>query len=352
MHLSSTPLWWQNPARDAVVRPQHVGTAEGPTPGEARGRRWRRTASNGFYVPAEVALGPEQRIVEASPLLTDAFAGITGWAGLRWLGGVWFDGTSTTGEFLDVPIVTGLARRRSRAGVHFSEERLSWPELVVVDGVSVTTPVRSVAYAMRMARSVWDAVCVFDMAAYNDLVSLTEVATFLDLHQNGWTGVPQAREALRLCDENAWSPTEVALRRVWTVDAGLPRPLTNLPIFDLRGRLLGVPDVVDPVAGVFGEYDGALHLAGERRSRDVVREAQFRAHGLEGVTMMAGDLPNPWSFVRRLREAYDRAPRNRRLWTTKPPAWWVGTESVDQRRALSSEQRGRLLRIRYRPEAA
>ncbi len=56
------------------------------------------------------------------------------------------------------------------------------------------------------------------------------------------------------------------MRMIWVVDAGLPRPLCNMPIFDRHGRHIGTPDLLDPVAGVVGEYDGALHLAGEQRA--------------------------------------------------------------------------------------
>ena len=39
-----------------------------------------------------------------------------------------------------------------------------------------------------------------------------------------------------------------------------PRPLCNVPVFDRFGQHIGTPDLLDPVAGVVGEYDGALHL--------------------------------------------------------------------------------------------
>lgn len=115
------------------------------------------------------------------------------------------------------------------------------------------------------------------------------------------------------------------MRLLWELGAGLPRPLTNMPIFTLGGRHIGTPDLLDPVSGVLGEYDGGLHLAGDRRARDIRREAVFREHGLEPVTMVAEDRIDNRAFLDRLRAAYRRARRrltSDRNWTVVPPPWW------------------------------
>ena len=68
----------------------------GPTKGQAKGPRWRRT-SQGYYVPSHVDGGlVEQRIVEAGVLIV-RFGGVTGWASLRWQGGYWFHGDGADG---------------------------------------------------------------------------------------------------------------------------------------------------------------------------------------------------------------------------------------------------------------
>jgi hypothetical protein len=152
-------------------------------------------------------------------------------------------------------------------------------------------------------------------------------------------------------DENAWSPAEVTMRRAWQHEAGIARPLCNRPLFDLTGRHLGTPDLLDPVVGVAGEYNGSLHLEGAQRSRDVGREALFRSVGLEYVEMLAGDLVDHSAFVVRLVQAYARAariPASDRAWTTELPAWWVPTFTVEQRRHLDDDQRPRLLGLRLR----
>ena len=159
----------------------------------------------------------------------------------------------------------------------------------------------------------------------------------------------QARAAVPLATENCWSPPEFDLVVVWVAEAGRAMPLCNAPLFDLSGRHLATPDVFDPVAGVAGEYEGAVHLDRAARAVDVRREGVLRAHGLEVVTMLADDRHAPGAFVARLADAYRRAERRPvadRQWTATPPSWWVPTTTVEQRRALTPDQRARFLRYR------
>jgi len=338
--------------RDVVVpvRVDRQGRG-GPTPDEVRGRRWRRT-SRGFYVPAGTdSSDPEQRIVEAAIALQDDWGGVTGWAGLGWDGAAWFDGFPWGGG-PPRPVTLAIGGNRTirpQPGFDLSEERLSPPDHVVVDGVRLTTHVRSVCFEMRHARGLRDAVTTLAMACFNDHVSIDEVRTYAATLA-GWDGIPLCRKAIVLADENLWSPTEVDMLLTW-LEAGLPRPRCNAPVFDLSGTLLGTPDLIDPNSGVVGEYDGALHLLGQQRSKDVTRAELFRDHGLEPVVMMAADRSDRGGFVSRLHAAYRRAahiPPSRRRWTLEQPDWWRDTSTVAARRALDEHWRSRLLAHRQR----
>jgi hypothetical protein len=339
-----------HPSRPGIVAPVRIDPSgeTGPTPGQARGRSWR-ASSRGWYVPSDVdPTHPWQRAVEASVCLP-GYGGVTGWAALSWEHGRWFEGLASDGVTpLPVSLATGLKHVRAQPGIAISEERCSPRDLVVVDGLWITRSVRSVSFEMRYAASDWAAAEALDLAAYSDLVSIAELREYAGDHP-GWTGIPRCRAALELAEENSWSPTEVRMRQVWQDLAGRGRPLCNTPVFDRRGHLIGVPDLLDPVAGVVGEYDGSLHLAGKQRARDVRREGRFRSHGLEYVTMVSADLPDPWDFVARLATAYSRAtpmaPAHR-SWTIQPPPWWTPTLTVAQRRALDPRTRERLLRHR------
>jgi hypothetical protein len=323
--------------------------ATGPTEGHVRGGAWRRT-SRGLYVPVQVELTLDQRIAEAAAVLP-AYGGVTGWAGLGWLGACWFDGVRR-GAVLPVTLAVGdrSIRPQPSFGIATSEERLGPQEIEVHSGLRVTEAIRSLFFLMRYAASATEAVQYADMTAYDDLVSRAELRAYVAINA-GWTGIERARVGSGDMDENAWSPAEVTMRRVWEHEAGLPRPWCNRPVFDRNGRHLGTPDLIDPVAGVAGEYNSALHLQGAQRSRDVEKEARLRAAGLEFAEMLTGDLANPFPFMARLREAYARAARipvADRLWTVEPPSWWVSTFTVEQRRALSNQQRERLLGYRRR----
>ncbi|MEP9363444.1 hypothetical protein ABLE68_10810 [Nocardioides sp. CN2-186] len=230
-----------------------------------------------------------------------------------------------------------------------TSERLTGSEFVVVDGLSVSVPVRSVLFEMRYAKDERAAALQLSMAAYDDLVSIEEASAFATPGLNGWIGIPKARAGIFLAEENCWSPQELLMVLTWQLDAGFPRPLCNHPVFDLDGRHIGTPDLLDVEAGVVGEYDGKIHLAGDRRAVDLEREGAFRRAGLEYFTVVAADLASPERIVQRMAEARSRARWEResaRAWTVAPPAWWVPTVTVAQRRALTDAQRARFLRRR------
>ncbi len=252
---------------------------------------------------------------------------------------------------LERPVTLALGCRHSLRPDHrvrVSQELVPVGEICRVRGVRVTSPLWSVAYEMRKARTDEDALIAFELAAYDDLVSVAELAAFVAEALWIRQGVQRIRDLLPELEENSWSPQEPVMRRTWEGE-GFARPLANRPVFDRAGRFVGTPDLLDTEAGVYGMYDGALHLAGAVRHGDVAKEAAYRALGLEGVTMMAGDLLDRDPFVARLREAYARAERRSpdiRRWLPGLPTWWTPTFTVDQRRALSADDRSRLLRYR------
>lgn len=340
--------WHHHPAHPGVVTPVRVDPSglNGPTPKAARCGRWRRVGP-GWFVPAHVDSSQvDQRIVEAAVHL-GPYGAVSGWAALHWMGGRWFGG-QRHGADLPVVLVTGDAGVRTASGLILSEERLLPAHIIVVDGLRVTTAVRSVLWEMRFADDELGALTSLDMGCYSDLVSAEETTAYAGT-LGTWTGIPLARTALTRPDENAWSPTEVSMRDIWDRATGLRRPLANVALFSLNGRHLVTPDLIDPVVGVVGEYDGAGHLDRAVRARDVRRDDLYRRLGLEQVTMTATDLADPASLVSRLHGAYARgaaAPTADRAWTTTPPPWWKPTRTVAQRRALSEIERSKFLRYR------
>jgi hypothetical protein len=329
---------WPVPARELTQAQRRAASSEW---GEHR-RCWR-----GWYVLRVAGASPRQRVADAGVLLVPPSA-VTGWGSLAWQGARWFEGTY--GDLTPRPVVIASPRRlfRPRPEVLVCEERFDPREVVVVDGLRVTDAVRATCFEMRYAPNLRAAVRALDMACYDDLVSIEEVSAWVSVHPS-YTGIEQARLAIPLGDENAWSPAEVDFRLDWTELVGR-RPMTNRPIFDLSGRHLGTPDVVDPQTGVVGEFDGPVHLAEGRRAADLRREAAFREHGLHPVTMVSAERRDQSAFHARVRSAYAAASRqaaDERRWTLEPPAWWAPTWTVAQRRQLGERDREVWLRYRH-----
>jgi hypothetical protein len=318
-----------------LVRPVRIDPAgrTGPTRGQARGSGWRQTTF-GFYVPAWVdARVPEQRILEQSMRLPEGGA-VTGWAACRMHGAAFFDGLARDGSTpLPVPLAVGpLGHLRKLAGSTVTRDRLLECEILERHGVRCTRPGRALFDAMRTATDVREATVHMDMMAAARLVSVCQMERYVATHP-GWQGVEQVRAALRLASEDSRSPNETRMRLVWVLDAALPRPLVNRPVFDLSGRLLGYPDLFDPVAGVVGEYDGAEHRRAHRHSRDVAREDHFRRAGLEYFTVTGPDLADPLMVVDRMLATRARAKWAAgadRRWTLEPPPDWEPERSLDE----------------------
>lgn len=318
----------------------------GPTPWAARGPLWR-CSSRGNYVPARVERTTDQRILEAAVLLPE-HGGVTGWAGLRWRRARWFDGIGPTGLERPVPLVTAGSHIRAQPGVLVSKERLDPRDLVVVDGIRLTSAVRSVWFEMRHALDETEAAIALSMAAYDDLVSLDELAAYAWLHP-GWNGAPRCRGGLALAVENAWSPPEVIVHAVWRAYAELPPLLCNHPIFDPRGNHVATPDLLDVEAGMAIEYDGPTHLQVRARARDVRREELYKRHNIELLRVLAPHLADRWALVERMQQSRRRArfeAESARTWTVELPGWWVPTHTVALRRSLSETDRDRLLGYR------
>jgi len=345
----------QHPVMDLVPRPgaTHGVVApvrtdptgkDGPTRRQAAGAEWRRS-SQGLYVPSYVELTPEQRIVETGAIVPGLGA-VTGWGAMRWLGATWFSGTDASGTKRPVPLWCRRRLVRPQALFHLSEERFDPHARSLVDGVMVADAVAALTYEMRHAPTLTAAVQALDMAAYADLVSVAEATEWAHAHPSR-VGIERCRRACAAGDENAWSPQETAMRMEWGHDRGRMTLLTNHPVFALDGRHQLTPDLLDARAGVAGEYDGAVHLTTGRRHRDIRREALYRELELELVVMTAPDVRAPEGFQRRLAAAYARVarrPASDRSWTIELPAWWVRTDTVERRRALTESERARWLR--------
>jgi hypothetical protein len=309
-----------------LVRPVRTdaGGVTGPTRHQAEGLAWRATGG-GWHVPSSAPTDVvEQRILEQGMRVRRVGA-VTAWAALRWYGARYFEGVATKdGPGLPVP----LLRRAGGRGLSNEVCTISRVQLPPYDrvfhrGLWCTTPRRAMFDEVVRVGSLRGSVVAVCMAVAAGVTTLDELGDYAE-RRYAWTGIPLFRDALILANECFRSPPEVWMYLRWILDAGLPTPLINPPVFSRSGRLLGFPDLFDVEAGVVGEYDGADHLRDDRRRRDSEREERFRDHGLEYFRVVKGELTDD-AVVHRMHSTRQRArflPVESCAWTLDAPAWW------------------------------
>ncbi|GAB3198451.1 hypothetical protein GCM10027062_12650 [Nocardioides hungaricus] len=297
------------PSVTGLVPPVRAG-GSGPTPKQARGPGWRRT-SPGLYVPAHVSdTLVEQRIVEA----TARGGVVTGWAALRLRGGGFFDGLARDGSTrLPVPIAACDSRTRGDSGIAVIEDRIPPDDITVVHGIRCATAARALFDEMRRIGEVREMAVAIGAACAARLTTVRTMRTYVATRR-WYRDVRMCREAVEMAVEGCRSPQEDRFRLIWEYDAGWGRPLINRAVYDLRGRLVAVPDLLDVERGVVGEYAGADHRDIDRHADDIAREAALRDVGLEYVEVVGRDLRSRERVIRRMERAAARAVHLERRW--------------------------------------
>lgn len=228
-----------------------------------------------------------QRALDASPLVPRD-GGLGGWAAAR-VGGVEeLDGQwGGCAEPVPLCLPPHVVRRRGPTVVPWRSHLLP-EDLTVVDGIRVTVPIRT-AFDLARRGSLLQAVTCLDVLARGRPDFLDLVAAYIE-ERPRWSGVAQARLAVRLATPMARSVRETAFRLFWIFDCGLPDPVVNAVVRDGDGRLLGIGDLLDPATGLLGEYDGSQHREELQHALDNAREEGFEDNGLTVVRAGNPDL--------------------------------------------------------------
>jgi hypothetical protein len=100
-------------------------------------------------------------------------------------------------------------------------------------------------------------------------------------------GVPAARRAVDLVQEQVESPMESRLRLVLVL-GGLPRPAVQVEFRDAAGSFLGRRDLLYPAGRLAIEYDGATHR--ERMVADHRRQNPLQSAGYLLLRYTATDV--------------------------------------------------------------
>lgn len=167
------------------------------------------------------------------------------------------------------------ASRLRRWDVDCREAYIDPSDVTEMGSMLITTPVRTAADLLRQLYRPY-ALAAADGLVRAELVSVDEVRAYLR-RLGGFPGIVQARELVTMVDPRAESPGE-SWTRLRLIDAGFPRPQSQIVIADHRGHELWRLDMGYEGRRIAVEYDGAeFHTSTEDRRhdserRDVIRE--------------------------------------------------------------------------------
>jgi hypothetical protein len=254
--------------------------------------RYRRLFSD-VYVVRDVDLDAEVR-AKAGWLWTRRRGVVAGFAAAALHGSGWAD---------DVHVVELIHDNwRSPAGIQTHGDRIEEDEIESVAGIPVTSPART-ALDFGCWYPTMTAVAGIDALARAIEIKAADVELLASRYP-GRRGVARAREAIELSDAGAQSPKESWLRVV-LIQAGLPRPQTQIPVRDEFGSPFAYLDMGWEDVKVAVEYDGEQHRSDRRQyTWDVRRLETLERLGWIVVRILAGDRPA--EVIRRVRAALAR----------------------------------------------
>jgi very-short-patch-repair endonuclease len=195
--------------------------------------------------------------------------------------------------------------RRSPPGIQTHRDRIEEDEIELVAGTPVTSPVRT-ALDFGCWYPTMAAVAGIDALARATEIKAVDVE-LLARRYAGRRGIARARQAAGLFDPGAQSPKESWLRVV-LIQAGLPRPRTQIPVIDEVGNVFAYLDMGWEDVMLAVEYDGEQHRSDRAQYNWDVRRLERLQHlGWFVVRVVAGDRPA--EIVERVRAALARRVR-------------------------------------------
>lgn len=179
--------------------------------------------------------------------------------------------------------------RRRPTGLQTWADRIDDDEIVVIDGMRVTTPART-ALDLACHQPTDRAVAAVDALARATRLKLADVELLVHRYR-GRSGIRWARTTLDLVDAGAESPRETWLRLL-IVRSGLPRPQTQIPVFDEYRQLVARVDMGWEDEKIAVEYDGEHHWTERRQmARDIRRTEQLGELGWIVIRVTGEDTP-------------------------------------------------------------
>ena len=307
---------------------------------QLRARRWRRVGSQSIALftgePTQAACewaavfeaGPRAFLDGASSLVA---GGLTRYDVAR----------------IRVSVPRGARVRRGRGLDIRQTRRWSADDLARGTGVPRTRNAVAAVRAALWARSDRQAALVITMAVQQGLVTAEQLGVeVLRVRRDRRRGLVQAVVLDLLGGVRSLGELDFAreCRR-----RGLPEPSRQVLRRGRGGRYF--LDVVWEDWGVVVEVDGIQHAWAQNVVADALRhnDVALRHATVLRLPLLKASRIADRRLVARIDAAYGRASRldrSARAWTTTRPAWWIDTDTVAARRALSPADRERVLRYR------
>jgi len=253
-------------------------------------RRWHQRMFRDVYVPKlhEVTLLDR---IEGAWLRSGRQGVIAGVAASALHGAQWVDD--------DIPIELIWDYSRSPSGLLVRSETLAADEITKVAGMPVTTRART-AFDLGRYLPRGEAIARLDSLMHSQLFSIEDVL-LLAKRYRGARGLKALRAVLPLVDGGSASPQETRLRLLY-IDAGLPRPTTQIPIVEGRGRLVRMSDMGWEEFTVVSEYDGEHHQTSRSQYVKDIKSLR-KARALGWIVDQVVKEDRPADIVERARTA-------------------------------------------------
>ncbi|MGO9696757.1 MAG: endonuclease domain-containing protein [Mycobacterium sp.] len=245
------------------------------------------------YVQRDVGITAELR-AKAGWLWTGHRVVVAGFAAAALHGSKWVDDAQVVDLVHD--------NRRGPPGIQTHRDRIEEDEVELVAGMPVTSPARTALDLGCWYPTMTAVAAIDDLARHTDLKAAD--VEILSSRYGGRRGISRARRAVDLFDAGAQSPKESWLRVV-LIQAGLPRPRTQIPVLDEVGNAIAYLDMGWEDVKIAVEYDGDQHRNDRRQYNwDVRRLERLQRRGWFVVRVVAGDRTA--EIIGRVRAALDR----------------------------------------------
>lgn len=205
----------------------------------------------------------------------------------------------------DVPIELLWKCYDTPDGIIARDDHFLYDDVVEIDDMAVVTYERC-AYDLGRHLFRNEALIYLDSLARATGIRAEHVVPIIERYK-GARHIRRVRTAIDLMDGGAQSPKETLLRLL-LIDAGFPRPRTQIPVCDEYGIPFAFLDMGWEDAKIAVEYDGDQHRTDRRQYVwDERRLRRVRDRGYLHVKVIAED--RPFEVVERVRRAWaEREP--------------------------------------------